>query len=413
MSTQTARAIRFTHTAPQQAFRLLELTPEILELISSENAPTLYLKSPGTDNTTTTGPEDTGADNNNAYVNLCTPTKTFRIRQVQSSNSIHVIKPSDEKSEVVPLIAKKRRQSNDNSDINNDEMDIPESVTAIAKCASTLEIHALNHAESLAEAKRTLRRILPVYDTNTMRGKRVDDGDVEMAGVHDSNDNKRGITKDAIFDDLPFAKSQCQMAWFELCAFVPDDGGLAAFRPSARIKLELWRMVLEGCILQNIDLEKQFLVADLWKAALGEDNDENGKEETFFSKTLFDAVVRRLAEGNNADSELKWSNMDKKVCIQWIGETYLEATAPNERLAIGRSEFLNAWKDLLPETWRDEASLNSLPEYSYKYPDPVSICFIHEAERERVKRETKNASGNVANAKNSRNWHERFKNQRK
>lgn len=55
------------------------------------------------------------------------------------------------------------------------------------------------------------------------------------------------------------------------------------------------------------------------------------------------------------------SNLDKGVCIKWIGETYLEATAPTEKRAIGRSEFLTAWKDLLPETWRKEASLSSLP----------------------------------------------------
>lgn len=53
--------------------------------------------------------------------------------------------------------------------------------------------------------------------------------------------------------------------------------------------------------------------------------------------------------------------MDKDVCIKWIGETYLEATAPTEKRAIGRLEFLNAWKDLLPETWRNEASLSHLP----------------------------------------------------
>lgn len=55
------------------------------------------------------------------------------------------------------------------------------------------------------------------------------------------------------------------------------------------------------------------------------------------------------------------SNMDKDVCIKWIGETYLEATAPTEKHAIGRSEFLNAWRDLLPETWRNAAALSNLP----------------------------------------------------
>jgi sister chromatid cohesion protein DCC1 len=60
--------------------------------------------------------------------------------------------------------------------------------------------------------------------------------------------------------------------------------------------------------------------------------------------------------------------MDKATAIVWIGEMYLEASAPTERLAIGRSEFLNGWKDLLPESWRKEASINSLPVRSETYP---------------------------------------------
>lgn len=39
MSTQAASSIRFTHTFPQQGFRLLELPPEVLELLSKEDAP--------------------------------------------------------------------------------------------------------------------------------------------------------------------------------------------------------------------------------------------------------------------------------------------------------------------------------------------------------------------------------------
>lgn len=40
MSTQAAESIRFTHTFPQQGFRLLELPSELLDLLSSENPPT-------------------------------------------------------------------------------------------------------------------------------------------------------------------------------------------------------------------------------------------------------------------------------------------------------------------------------------------------------------------------------------
>ncbi|EED18171.1 sister chromatid cohesion protein Dcc1, putative [Talaromyces stipitatus ATCC 10500] len=404
MSTQSARSIRLTHSSPQQAFRLLELTPEILELISSPNAPTLYLKSPGTDDPsiTTTGPE------NNAYVNLCTPTKTFRIRQVQSSNSVHVIKPSDGQNEVIPLL---KRHGDTNKAMNT-----PETVTAIAKCGSTLELHGLADDESFASAKNMLARMLTVWGGETSFNN-DDEGDVDMDDSELST--KRMMTvKKSVIDDLPFADTQCRKAWIEICAFVPDNYNgedRPVFRPSATVRLDIWKRILEGCILQNIDMEKQFLVHDVWKAILRDVDDES---EERIPRSLFDAIVRRLAEqsgdlGDENDSRLKWSNIDKEVCIKWIGETYLEATAPTEKRAIGRSEFLNAWKDLLPETWRDETLLSNLPEASYKHPDPVSIHFVAEPERENVKKEGQDSAGSGAKAKNSRNWHERFKSQRK
>jgi hypothetical protein len=39
MATQDSRSILFTHTRPQQGFRLLELTPELEELLTSKDAP--------------------------------------------------------------------------------------------------------------------------------------------------------------------------------------------------------------------------------------------------------------------------------------------------------------------------------------------------------------------------------------
>lgn len=46
--------------------------------------------------------------------------------------------------------------------------------------------------------------------------------------------------------------------------------------------------------------------------------------------------------------------------MRWVGETYLEAAAPTAAAAVGRSEFLNAWKDHLPEGWREEATFSKL-----------------------------------------------------
>lgn len=39
MSTQTSRSVLFTHTQPQQSFRLLELPPDLEELLTSKDAP--------------------------------------------------------------------------------------------------------------------------------------------------------------------------------------------------------------------------------------------------------------------------------------------------------------------------------------------------------------------------------------
>lgn len=260
----------------------------------------LHLKSPATDDPSTI------ENNNTAYVNLCTPTKTFRIRQVQSSNSIHIIKPSDGQSDVIPLI---KRQKDD-----NDTEIAPETVTAIAKCGSTLELQGLSNEESFAAAKSMLVRILRVWDEG-MTFENDDDGDCDMDGSEDTElaTRRTVLVKKAVIDDLPFADFQCEKAWIELCAFVPENykspsGERPAFRPSAAVKLGTWKRILEGCILHSIDVEKQFLVRDLWKAVLGDEVDDD-REKTV-SRSLFDAIIRRLAErsGENAvegDSELK------------------------------------------------------------------------------------------------------------
>jgi sister chromatid cohesion protein DCC1 len=196
---------------------------------------------------------------------------------------------------------------------DNDTEFTPETVTAIAKCGSTLELQGLSSEEIFASAKNMLARILRIWDEGMTFVN--DDGDVDLDGTETTELNmKRMMTvKRSIINDLPFSDLQCQKVWIELCAFVPDSykspsGGRPAFRPSAAVKLGIWKMILEGCILHSIDVEKQFLVRDLWKAVLGDEDD--GDREKTVSRSLFDAIVRRLAEragenGAEGDSELK------------------------------------------------------------------------------------------------------------
>jgi hypothetical protein len=48
--------------------------------------------------------------------------------------------------------------------------------------------------------------------------------------------------------------------------------------------------LVEGAVLQGIDLEKQFLVGDLWNSVL----DEDEAAEPPFPRALLEAVVRRI-----------------------------------------------------------------------------------------------------------------------
>ncbi|KAE8344493.1 hypothetical protein BDV24DRAFT_160637 [Aspergillus arachidicola] len=386
MSTQSASSILFTHTSRQQGFKLLELPAELADLLTSKEAPTLELKSlpPQQPTTSTTDPE------NREYVNLCTPTKTYLVRQVQSSNSIHIIRPSDS--------GVQRGDINIVGGDEDDGLNLVETMTAIAKCGSTLELHTPPEGFS---AVPVLEKILPVYD--------------EVEGAEQQVEvEERGDVIRRVFADVPVSRAECEAGWVELCAFVLGRGGrgegVAGWcrRPSARVKLDVWRRVGEGAVLQGIDLGKQFLVQDLWRSVLDE-----GEEP--FPKALFEGIVRRVCEVGDGRlfGDLKWASIDRARCAQWVGETYLEAMAPTTASGIGRSEFLNAWKDLLPEPWRDDVAFSKLTENSYKHPDPTTICFVYRTDRQKIKKNVSTDASSATAAKKTRNWHELFKNQKR
>lgn len=108
------------------------------------------------------------------------------------------------------------------------------------------------------------------------------------------------------------------------------------------------------------------------------------------------------------------ASFDKLGCTQWVGETYLAATAPTASSAIGRSDFLRAWKDSLPESWRNEAVLSKLQDNVYQSPDPTTIFFVEPSQRQPSSKASSTAPAAVkAKAKTTRNWHELLKNSKR
>ncbi|KAL4919562.1 hypothetical protein BDW62DRAFT_41504 [Aspergillus aurantiobrunneus] len=421
MSTQSTPSILFTHRSPQQGFRLLELPPELADLLSSDNPPTLELKSPvplatsGTGSTATPGSE---------YVDLCTPSQTYSIRQVQSSNSLHVLRPSNGfgvRKHDLRIVGGGSQEQGDGEDMDMDEKDlnIDGTVTSIAKCASTLELHTPAEGFSAAPFFASLLR---VYDKGVWEDG---DGDENAGGMDRAEAIKMvRVAIDRVFGDVPVSRAQCERDWVEMCAFVllgyaatgengPSTSTSSCWRPSAEMRLNVWKRVVEGAVLQGIDLGKQFLVEDLWKSVL----DDDGLAP--FPRPLFEAVVLRIcgladrAERGFAESEMKWTSIDKKTCIRWVGAIYLEATAIGAGSAVGESEFMNAWKDQLPETWRGDVSISVLPRNCYLHPEPKTICFATELDRQKVKKNLPTDASAATAAKKTRNWHELFKNQKR
>ncbi|KAL5048162.1 hypothetical protein BDW71DRAFT_25962 [Aspergillus fruticulosus] len=426
MSTQSTPSILLTHRSLQQGFRLLELPPELAELLSSDDPPTLELKSPALSTTHTSN--GTASE----YVNLCTARQTYSIRQVQSSNSLHILRPSNGVSVRkgdLKIIAGNGNRDGDGENVDMDmdadaegdkdrdlNLNVEGTVTSIAKCASMLELH--KPAEGFS-AVPFLGKLVRVFDKGAwedMNGG--ESGDEDLTGSEATK--KTGEILDRVFGDVPVSRAQCEREWIEMCAFVllsptateETTPASSCWRPSAELRLDVWKRVVEGAVLQGIDLEKQFLVSDLWKSVL--DNDGTAP----FPRPLFEAVVRRVCElGDGVEraalSEMKWAGIEKEACVRWVGETYLEAMATSSASAVGEIEFLNAWKDRLPESWRENVSTAILPETCYMHPEPKTICFVTEADRQKAKKNLPSDTSAATAAKKTRNWHELFKNQKR
>ncbi|KAL3478613.1 hypothetical protein BJX99DRAFT_102023 [Aspergillus californicus] len=421
MSTQSTPSILFTHNSAQQPFRLLELSPELAELLSSDCPPTLELKSPCPVALSTTATASQAQQTPTPaadFVNLCTPTATYSIRQVQSSNSLHVLQPSSGGSvrrhdlSIVGGPVEEGEEMDVDTEMEGDRelnLNIEGTVTTIAKCGSTLELHT--PAEGFS-ALPFLRSLLRVFEEGM---------DVDMEEVVPGSEStlvKRSVL-DRLFADVPVSRAQCELAWVELCAFVliPREMGDDAagpmlsryWRPSAGMKLYVWKRAVDGAVLQGIDLRSQFLVKDLWRSVLEDDGIEP------FPWPLFEAVIRRICEaesGVSVGSGMKWASIDQESCVRWVGETYLEAMAPTAASSIGQSEYTNAWKDQLPESWRENVSLSILPNNCYMHPEPKTICFATEVDRQKVKKNLSTDTSAATAAKKTRNWHELFNQKR-
>ncbi|KAF3003643.1 hypothetical protein E8E13_007947 [Curvularia kusanoi] len=330
--------VPFAIAANAQKLQLLELPSEVAALLEGPNPPRLHLKS------------SAPASDRPAYAVLCTPNKTFHLRQVQTSNSLFVTEPR-------------------HLDSHGNDIPVP-ATCAIASCPATLELHP-----SDASAVALLHEVLPVYD--------IVAGDVDATGNAQSRAH--------IFQNLPLSDAECLAGWNELVAFELDEN---TYRPSANALSQAWRSINAAALAEGVKLDNQFLTEDIASAVADDGHPPN------FTK----AVLRYLSD-DGQDPEGPWSCLDRTKTVAFVGRTLLAAKQGSADFLI--ADFTDTWEDRLPEPWRKDAKLSAI-EGSYEFPSDTTIRV---KSKDAAVANVQDA--HAATKPSARKWHEKFAKTRK
>ncbi|KAF2750336.1 hypothetical protein M011DRAFT_474789 [Sporormia fimetaria CBS 119925] len=340
MATQQGEGgVPFSIAHDFQSFRLLELPQDLVELLETPNPPHLCIKSQIPSPTTASNAKP-------AYAVLCTPDKTFQLRQVQTSNSLFVTQAV----------------------LEHHGNDIPVPTTrAIATCPTTLELHP-----SDGSPVAMLEQALPLYD--------IIEGEVDAVGS--------GKEKEDILSHIPFSQAECVRAWTSLAAF--EHLG-SSYQPSATALCQVWKSINASAIADGVKLDEQFLSEDVSK----------GVVEDGHPVELAEAILRRLS-GDDQDTKGPWTSLDRVKTVHFVGRTLLEAKRGGGDYLT--ADFVDAWKECLPEHWRDDAQLTAI-DGLYELPSTTTV---------RLKgTTTKPSEGAPKASTSSRRWHEKFAKMRK
>lgn len=188
------------------------------------------------------------------YAVLCTDDLTFNLRQVHSSNSVHVIAPTEIKA---------------NGDIG---------LTTIAQCTTTLELVPVS-----ADPICILKEALLLYNSSVgLTEQKV--GSIKRGKSADSG------AKQDLLDNLPFSRHEFEKAWLDLCAF---EASGRAWIPPAVDCLGIWKSIMSTAHLAAADLVEGFSPSILKQSVIEQDT---------YPEDLLDAVLRKVC-GDSSKSQ--------------------------------------------------------------------------------------------------------------
>ena len=341
MSTPTANSTDLFHENEQQAFRLLELPPDVLSIINSEQNK-LVLKSSG--NVTT-------SSLNEAV--LCSKSKTWALRHVQSSNALLLASPHS-------------------ANTSDSTIDSAPSLSLISSCNGTIEVVELKEASAkLKSPKDWLLESLPVYEKDGLTTSRV-------------------VSRNDVLEKIPFSEDEIDEAWRGLAAFDLND---MAFLPSNDSTLNMWTdMVREASIL-SIDLTREFSVEDLWNESSLSDKHPHA---------LFLSLISKLSAEFDPNV-IESARLHRDKTLVYVGELLVSTTPGVKRQNV--EGWLDQWRNLLPKPWQERVSEGMLMDLE---------AFQTRASGSAKTADLSTDAGIDSKRKaNTRNWHEKFKRTKK
>jgi sister chromatid cohesion protein DCC1 len=394
MSTQSTTSIPFSISHPQEHVRLLELPPELLALIEAESSTNnnlvdrerdmiyadlggrVQLKSALTnDFSTATKPKE-------EYLHVCTEDKVWAVRQVSTSNSVHVLRPNLK----VPVL------SGDESDPTAAS---GPGVTAIAQPTSTLELLPVAFTQKDIEA--ALRRLLPTISSNATKSSIA------------SN-----ISDKEIIASLPYPLHPILRAQRELFIITPFNKPCI---PAPEILLAAWKALFA--------LGRKFPLDTSDMIYLGERSMQIHQEEGEVVACAVRAIAERFVDLNSEDSDSEDSDpedgelrrlryslegmlMGKETCV-FVGQLLVRCAGEQ---GLKREELQERWADIVPSSWKKWCKVDALGEACAV--DSEGTIRWHEVEGPVSEGSgARSAEAIPSTVAGKRNWHEKFSAQRK
>lgn len=191
---------------------------------------------------------------------LCTDDQTFNIRQVQSSNSVFLIKsmPCDHVSE-------------------SQSCHVP-AVQVVSQCMAILELVPATH-DTISLLTQALELYKDSPDVSTL--------EIELEGGSMLPEKSN---RQPVLESVPFSLGEFDEAWLEICAFEHDGH---AFRPSSTFLAKVWKSMIAAATTLDIDIARGFRLTHLLEAM----NDDG------FPRNLIKAIMARTGLKNEGKME--------------------------------------------------------------------------------------------------------------